>query len=190
MAQIRAVPESEARFRQLFDEQYRGLLGYALRRVASPDDAADVVAETMLVAWRRIDEVPDDGTARLWLYGVARRVVANHRRGQLRRGRLAARLHHSVAEITPDPAALSDATTIVRQGLAALSEDDRELLMLIAWDGLEPREAATVLGVPARTVRTRLHRARARLQRLIGDAFDRDGQVRERQHPRPAEEDR
>ena len=145
----------------MFDDQYRGLLGYALRRVGSPDDASDVVGETMLVAWRRIDEVPDDGTARLWLYGVARRVIANHRRGQLRRGRLAERLHHAVAEITPDPAALSDATAIIRQGLATLSDDDRELIMLIAWDGLEPREAAIVLGVPARTVRTRLHRARA-----------------------------
>jgi RNA polymerase sigma-70 factor (ECF subfamily) len=103
---------------------------------------------------------------------------------------LAARLHHAVAEITPDPAALSDATAIIRQGLATLSDDDRELIMLIAWDGLEPREAAIVLGVPARTVRTRLHRARARLHKLIGDAFDSDGQVQEQQHPRPAQEDR
>jgi RNA polymerase sigma-70 factor (ECF subfamily) len=79
---------------------------------------------------------------------------------------------------------------VIRQGLATLSDDDRELLMLTAWDGLEPREAAVVLGVPARTVRTRLHRARNRLRAAIGDAFEDSGHVREDQPQRPAQEER
>ncbi|ADB33205.1 RNA polymerase, sigma-24 subunit, ECF subfamily [Kribbella flavida DSM 17836] len=187
---IGTVPDHERRFRELFEDQFRGLLGYALRRVGSPDDAADVVAETMLVAWRRIDDVPADETARLWLYGVARRVVANHRRGHLRRESLAVRLRQHLAETTPDAADLIGSTTVIRQGLAAMSDDDRELLMLTAWDGLELREAAVVLGVPARTIRTRLHRARARLRTSAGDAFDDAGHVREDHTPRTVQEER
>ena len=100
---LRAVPDEELRFRELFDSHFRELLGYALRRVGSPEDAADVVAETMLVAWRRIDEVPADGTARLWLYGVARRVLANHRRGQVRRGPARpSGCGMQLVEVTPD----------------------------------------------------------------------------------------
>jgi len=188
--ELRAVPDHELRFRELFAAHFRTLLGYALRRVGSPEDAADIVAETMLVAWRRIDEVPVDGTARLYLYGVARRVLANHRRGQLRRDRLAERLRLQLAEVTPDPADWSDSAAAIRDCLAQLSDDDRELIMLTAWDGLDPREAAVVLGVPARTVRTRLHRARARLRKIVGDAFPDDGHVREDQHARPAQEER
>ncbi|MEV5964470.1 sigma-70 family RNA polymerase sigma factor [Kribbella sp. NPDC051952] len=187
---LRAVPDRELRFRELFDENFRPLLGYALRRVSSPEDAADIIAETMLVAWRRLDDVPADGTARLYLYGVARRVLSNHRRGEIRRDRLAEKLRLQLAEATPDLTSLSDSTTAIRAGLAQLSENDRELLMLTGWDGLDPREAAQVLGVPARTVRTRLHRARARLRAAVGDAFSTDGQVRDDQHARPVQEER
>lgn len=188
--ELRAVPDHELRFRELFDSHFRELLGYALRRAGSPEDAADIVAETMLVAWRRIGEVPADGTARLWLYGVARRVLANHRRGEVRRNRLAERLRLELAEVTPDLMSLADSTAVLQDGLAQLSDDDRELILLTAWDGLDPREAAVVLGVPARTVRTRLHRARARLRRSVGDAFSTDGHVREDQHARPPQEER
>src|SRR5690242_7391531 len=84
------------RFRRLFADTQRDLLAYALRRVDRAEDAADVVAETFLVAWRRLDHVPPGDDARLWLYGVARRQLANQRRGQLRRSRLAERLRAEV----------------------------------------------------------------------------------------------
>ena len=187
---LRAVPDDELRFRELFDSHFRELLGYALRRVASPEDAADIVGETMLVAWRRIGDVPVDETARLWLYGVARRVLANHRRGQLRRDRLTERMRLQLAEVTPDLASLADSNAVIQDGLAQLSDDDRELIMLTAWDGLDPREAAVVLGVPARTVRTRLHRARARLRKALGDAFAGEGHVRDDRHARSVQEER
>src|SRR6478672_7119633 len=71
----------EARFEELFARTRSALMGYAVRRVGDPADAADVVAETYLVAWRRLDEVPPGEETRLWLFGVARRVLANHQRG-------------------------------------------------------------------------------------------------------------
>lgn len=187
---LRAVPDRELRFRELFDDNFRQLLGYALRRVSSPDDAADIVADTLLVAWRRLDEVPADGTARLYLYGVARRVLANHRRGEIRRDRLTERLRLQLAEATPDQTSMSDSTIAIRDALSRLSDSDRELLMLTGWDGLDPREAAVVLGVPARTVRTRLHRARARLREAVGDAFTGDGHVRDDQPAQAVQEER
>jgi RNA polymerase sigma-70 factor (ECF subfamily) len=158
-------------YRRLYDANVRAILGYALRRTTSPEDAADVTAETMLVAWRRLQEMPAGDEARLWLYGVARRVLANHRRGAERRDRLGARLKEQLVAVSPDPTDQVADRLGVRAAMERLSGADRELLQLTAWEGLEPREAALVLGVPARTVRTRLSRARARLRDELGDVF-------------------
>src|SRR3954452_6184076 len=78
---------AEARFRRLYKEHGREILAYALRRADGAEDAADVVAETFLVAWRRLEDVPPGAQARLWLYGVARRALAHQRRGGRRSGR-------------------------------------------------------------------------------------------------------
>jgi len=169
----------EERFRVLFAAHFRELLGYALRRVLAAEDAADVVAETMLVAWRRIGEVPDDSTARLWLYGVARRVLANHRRGEGRRERLGDRLRQHLVAATPDVAESVASTNAIRAALARLGDDDRELLGLTVWEGLSPQEVAAVLGLASGTVRARLHRARARLRAELGDDFEQAGHVRD-----------
>ncbi|WP_051084593.1 RNA polymerase sigma factor [Kribbella catacumbae] len=188
---LRAVRgEDEERFRTLFESHVRELLGYALRRTRSPDDAADVVGETMLVAWRRLGEVPADGTARLWLYGVARRVLANHRRGLIRRERLGERLRYELDQVVPDPADAVESGAVLRAAIARLGEDDRELIMLTTWEGLDPGEAAVVLGVPARTVRTRLHRARGRLRKLLGDAFADRGHGRDDKQAQSVQEER
>lgn len=156
-------------YRRLYDTNVRAILGYALRRTTSSEDAADVTAETMLVAWRRLHEMPAGDDARLWLYGVARRVLANHRRGAERRDRLGTRLREQLAAVVPDPADHVADRLGVRAALDRLGPSDRELLQLTAWEGLEPREVAEVLGIPARTVRTRLSRARARLRHELGD---------------------
>ena len=164
----------EERFRTLFEAEARGVLGYALRRVEDREDAADIVAETFSVAWRRIDDVPAGAEARLWLYGVARRTLANQRRGALRRRRLSDRLREHVRlcdELSvPEP---DERANAVGQALQALSEQDREVLLLANWEGLTPTEVAAVIGVPAATARTRLHRARARLR----DELQRTGVV-------------
>ena len=163
------MTDREADFRALYDQHFTALLGYALRRSDSGEDAADVVAETFVVAWRRMSELPPGDQARLWLYGVARRVLANGRRGAVRRDRLGSRLRQRMAVVAPDHADAVVGALDVREALAGLREADRELLLLTSWEGLGPQEVAVVLGIGAGTVRTRLSRARERLRRQLGD---------------------
>jgi RNA polymerase sigma-70 factor (ECF subfamily) len=152
----------QVRFEAVYAANHAPILGYALRRTTRPEDAADVLAETFLTAWRRLDELPDGDGARLWLYGVARRVLANYYRGERRRSALADRLRDEVTyayrppELTGESAHLADA-------LRRLSEQDRELLTLAAWEGLDYGQIAVVLGCSRNAVRIRLHRARGRL---------------------------
>ncbi|GIF05142.1 RNA polymerase sigma factor [Actinoplanes siamensis] len=170
--------DSDDQFRQVYAANFQPLLGYALRRVEQPADAADVVAETFLIAWRRRHEVPPGGETRLWLYGVARRVLANHHRGGERRERLGERLRRRLAAVGgADPGSEVLERLAVREALARLGDLDREVLTLTVWEGLEPREVAEVLGVNAAAVRTRLSRARARLRELVGDDLRRPGHV-------------
>jgi RNA polymerase sigma factor (sigma-70 family) len=157
---------AKVRFGKLYREQARAIPAYALRRVDNPEDASDVVAETFLVAWRRLDEVPI-GRERLWLYAVARRVTANVRRAKGRRTRLSERLAETlVAELAVHPGSGSKATEVLR-AMAGLGEEERELLLLVTWDELSPSEAAKVLGLSPLAARSRLHRARRRLRALL-----------------------
>jgi len=166
--------DDEDRFRRAYAGNFAPLLAYALRR-AQPEDAADVVAETFLVAWRRRHEMPAAEETRLWLYGVARRVLANQNRGGVRRERLGERLRQQVTAVVAtelggtDPGNEVPERLAVQAAFARLGELDREVLMLTVWEGLEPREAAAVLQVSPEAVRTRLSRARARMRDLIGN---------------------
>lgn len=156
------MESSEARFNALFVGNRAALLRYAIRRTADPQDAADVVADTFLVAWRRLEDVPSGAAARLWLFGVARRVLGNWHRTETRRTALSQRLVAELGHLTvsaPEPAESS----LVLRALRQLPESDAELLRLLAWEELKPAQIATVLGIPAGTVRVRLHRARRRL---------------------------
>ncbi len=159
-----------------FEEVYRtcgtAVLGYALRRSDSREDALDAVAETFAIAWRRRADMPADaGDVRPWLFGIARRCLANARRGSDRAGRLGHRLAQSLPpDAVPDPALLHERSADgrrVRAALRELSEEDRELLTLVAWEGLTPAQAAAALGLPAGTARVRLHRARGRLRAAL-----------------------
>lgn len=160
-------PGARDRFEALYLAHYRAIHRYALRRTDSADDIADVIAETFLVAWRRLDEVPHGEAAVLWLYGTARRVLANHRRGDSRRTALASRLREQLAttQVTPSPDPRSDA---VWTAFAALAPADREVLALTCWEGLTGPQIAKVLGCSATAARLRLHRARKRLAKLLG----------------------
>jgi RNA polymerase sigma-70 factor (ECF subfamily) len=160
------VPGSRRdRFEQLYEENYHRVLGYARRR-AEPDEAADVVAETFLVTWRRLDEVPDGDAARLWLYGTARRVLANQRRSRRRRERLAERVRSQVVHET-EPGPADTDLEAAAAALARLRPDDRELLGLMAWEGLDAGEIAQVFGCSRNAARIRLHRARRRFAREL-----------------------
>jgi RNA polymerase sigma factor (sigma-70 family) len=158
---------AQARFAKLYREEGRAILEYALRRVDSREDAADVVAETFLVAWRRIAEVPLGDGARLWLYGVARLTLANLHRAQRRRTRLGSRLAETLrTELSTAPAPAGEAAELLR-AVGELGEEDRELLLLVSWEGLGPAEAARVLGISALAARSRLHRTRRKLRRIM-----------------------
>jgi RNA polymerase sigma factor (sigma-70 family) len=155
-------------FQRLYTAYVDPVLGYALRRVGTPADAADVVAETFLVAWRRRADVPAGEAARLWLYGVARRVLANQRRGELRRSALGSRLRAELPTVVPDLAGAVVGQTDAFRALAQLGKADREVVELTAWEGLDSREVADVLGITPVAARARLSRARNRLRGLLG----------------------
>lgn len=164
-----AATRDDERFRGLFDLHFRAVYAFALRRASSAEGAADVAAETFTVAWRRLADVPDGEQARLWLYGVARRVLANTRRGERRRDLLVERLATVADDRSPAPPDDGAATAVVRDALAGLADGDREVLVLSAWEELSPAEIGVVLDLPAATVRTRLHRARNRLRERLAD---------------------
>ena len=161
-----AADARRRRFEALYAEHQAGVLGYVLRRTDSAHDAADVIAETFLVAWRRLDDAPTGVSARLWLFGVARRVLANHRRGERRRSQLAERLRGELAG-RDVPAAPSGELAELAAAFGSLADGDREVLALEAWEGLRAWEVAAVLGCSRNAARIRLHRARRRLRAAI-----------------------
>jgi RNA polymerase sigma-70 factor (ECF subfamily) len=158
--------DREARFHRLCEAHTAAVLAYALRRVPR-DDAADAVAETFLVAWRRLDDVDESG-ALPWLYAIARRVLLSQQRSTRRQQAIAAK----VAAAEPPPVAESSAapgSERLLDALAGLSEREREVLMLTAWEELSSAEAARVLGCSATACRIRLHRARMRLRARLAE---------------------
>ena len=156
----------EERFRALFARHYPALYRYAGRRLGR-DEAADAAAEAFTVLWRRISQVPPEPDTLPWLYGVARRVVANAERSQRRRHRLVVRAAQGLTEedSPPDPAGVLSA-------LESLRPDDREVLRLAAWEGLGPREIGNVLGCSPNAAAIRLHRARRRLELALDHRGD------------------
>ncbi len=158
---------AEQRFVVLYEENANDLLAYARRRVPVAEDAADLVAETFLVAWRRLGEVPHGAEARLWLYGVARLTLSNQHRGELRRARLAQRLRSELTAAALASPPTEESGAPVMRALATLNEADRELLLLAGWEELAPRQIARVLGIGTVAARSRLHRARRRLREAM-----------------------
>jgi RNA polymerase sigma-70 factor (ECF subfamily) len=165
---------AKVRFGKIYRDHARAILAYALRRVDNREDAPDVVAETFLVAWRRLDEVPIGRREKLWLYSVARRVTANVRRAEGRRTRLAARISETLpTDFAAEPGSEDKAAEVLR-AMRGLGEEERELLLLVTWDELTPSEAAKVLGLSPLAARSRLHRARRRLRALVEDQSEGD----------------
>ncbi len=155
------MSDPEAEFERLFRDSYDPVFRYVTRRVPA-DAVQDVVSETFLAAWRRHEELRGDALP--WLLGVARRVTANHLRGDARRvalkDRLSTERHRSAPTDTHGQSRLAGA-------LWRLPERDREALMLTAWDGLEHRVAARVMGCSTGAFTVRLHRARRQLRRAL-----------------------
>jgi len=155
------MSDERAQFEVLFRDTRAPLLAYLTRRTPA-EDAADLLAEVYLVAWRKRADLPAGEERRLWLFGVARRLLAEHRRHAWKRADAEA---ETGALGTPDARDDDSRGEAVRHALESLSDIDRELVTLTTWEGLSPAEAARVVGITAGTARVRLHRARARLAR-------------------------
>jgi RNA polymerase sigma factor (sigma-70 family) len=168
----------DARFTILYDVYYHRILGYAQRRTGR-DDAVDIVAETFAIAWRRLDDVPRGEQSLYWLYATARRVLANHRRAERRRADLISAIEgESLAGSSPPPRIESRR---VAPALARLREDERELLLLVAWEGLDASAVAAVLRCSPNAARIRIHRARRRFAdalAAVDDELKRSGSAR------------
>lgn len=166
----------QRRFERVFTEAYGPVQRYVLRR-ADRAIVDDVVAETFVTVWRRLDDVPADAVVP-WCYGIARRTLANWRRGERRRDALVQRLAVERELATPEGPDLEES-------LVMLDTDQRELLRLWAWEELAPREIAVVLGVSANAVSIRLHRARAALREQLLRRKDTAVDGHEQVEPRP-----
>ncbi len=162
----RAEDGDVARFQAAFERHYEAVLGYALRRTRTPEDAEEVTASTFATAWRRIDRLPPEPYTRTWLYRVVWRTLANQRRAGDRQERLVER----IGRLGATPAVLDegdgdpDRDGRLLEAMARLRERDQEVLRLVAWEELSYGEAAAVLGCTPNAFAVRLHRARAALR--------------------------
>lgn len=164
----RRVGDAEA-FAELFRAHWSAVHAYARRRSADDGDAHDVAAETFTVAWRRFAELPDDHVLP-WLYRTAANVLANRDRAARRRLRLVAK---SASQPPPQLARVDDVVTddlALAEAFTSLSPDQRELLRLVAWEGLSNDEIATVLDISSNAVASRVSRARARFEEALATA--------------------
>jgi RNA polymerase sigma factor (sigma-70 family) len=161
-------PDARAAFEQLFRDTRTDLLAYIVRRSRSAEDAADVLAETYLIAWQKLGAIPTDERARLWLFGVARNLLLKGATRRRSRHALVERLAGELRSAHPAQDWVEDErSAALRAALAALPEREREIVMLTAWEGLTPKQIAAVTGTPVNVVRVRLHRARTRLKREL-----------------------
>jgi RNA polymerase sigma-70 factor, ECF subfamily len=158
--------ERDTRFNAMFDTHAGRVYAYAVRR-STPDVANEVVGETFLIAWRKLDGVPGDPLP--WLLNVARKVLANRRRSAERQQAFATNLARSLRS-SPlfDPADAIPTKLAIEAALDRLPPAEREALALVAWDGLDVGAGATAAGCTRATFSVRLHRARRRVMKELG----------------------
>lgn len=163
-----AIPDIHRhRFERCFRDHYAQVLAFSMRRVSGREFAEDVVADTFAVAWRRRDRIPDPPLP--WLYAIAGNVIANQSRSTHRHHKLDKRLAQEAGVVAPgpDPMESLDRRDAFSAAFALLAEPEREVLRLIAWDGLDTRDAARVFGCSPGAFRVRLHRARRKLAKQL-----------------------
>jgi RNA polymerase sigma factor (sigma-70 family) len=154
-------PDRDQRFHEFYKDRFCDVSGFVRRRV-SASDASDVIAQVFTVAWRRFEHIPPPPEDRLWLFGVARRSVADHRRSGFRRLQLHQRL---LEQLRPSFHGDSDPLLArVEIAMNRLRPKDREVLRLVLWDDLTHAEAATILGCSPNAVELRFRRAQGRVR--------------------------
>lgn len=164
-SETRVGPVAEARLRRIWDEHHRSVFAYCRRR-ASPEAAGEIASEVFVVAWRKLDDVPNGAEARYWLLGVAAKVLANHRRRAARDRALRQRVAPRAATVEPGPEIVLVRRSEDEEVIAAarrLGHRDREILTLAAWEELPHKAIAEILGITPASVAQRLARAKRRL---------------------------
>lgn len=163
--------DDQASFERIYRDHFEAIYAYVIRR-AGRADTADLVADVFATAWRRNTDLPEPPEDKLWLFGVARRVVSQHNRSKSRRERLILKLGRTIVRVVHASPDTSDLEERVLRLIDGLRPDDRELVTLIVWDGLTHAEVATVLGCSTNAVAIRWHRALKRLRRDIAGVTD------------------
>ena len=158
----------ERGFDAFFAAHYPELRRYVIRRIEDPGAADDVLAETFAIAWRRREQMPEHALP--YLFGICHRVIANRRRSAKRRSRLFNRLAATRVDLGRDPAEILAERSEIARAFSQLSDSQREVLRLVAWEGLSAADAAKVLGCSSAAFRVRLHRARSELAKRLGEA--------------------
>jgi RNA polymerase sigma-70 factor (ECF subfamily) len=164
------VKRAHSRITSALRESAADLLAYFQRRVGH-EEAPDLLGETMVVAWRRVDDLPNDPEqARMWLFGIARNTLLNHARGERRRWALVDRIRGNSATEIVAPAA--DHGAEIRDAIARLDIDHRELVQLVHWERMTITQAAELLGISDSTARTRYARAKEELRTALKVPMD------------------
>ena len=151
---------------ELYESTHRDVFRYALRRTQSEHAALDIVSDTFAVVWTRIHLAPTSAEARLWVFGIARNILRNHGRSEIRRTRLMEKLSSQIAEIVDGPDA-DETTEFLVASLNSLDEITREIILLTTWEEMSAPEVARVLGMNSNTVRSRLRRGLAKVQHSL-----------------------
>jgi RNA polymerase sigma-70 factor (ECF subfamily) len=168
---VKRVPSSDVRFRSLYEKNYADVRAFCLRRLAT-DEANDAAAEIFIIAWRKLAKVPEGKAGRLWLYGVARNVVAHQHRSRSQAKRLQSKLQQTAERLPYEPVT---ETVVVRRSqdeavltaLDRLKSDERELVRLKMWEELTHAEIGEVFGISAHAVDMRVQRVGKKLAKLL-----------------------
>jgi RNA polymerase sigma-70 factor (ECF subfamily) len=163
--------EAEAAFRTLYESHYDDVLAYCRRRTGT-SDAHDATSEVFLIAWRKLDDLPEPEKVRSWLFGVAYRVLGHQWRSRSRYGRLQRRVAGTGHRTEPGPEAVvlrNAEDRRVLNALARLRPTDQEILRLAGWEEMPHAHIAEVLGISVAAVHQRFHRAKARLARAYDE---------------------
>jgi RNA polymerase sigma-70 factor (ECF subfamily) len=159
------VSAAATRIERVLQATAPDLLAFFERRIEPRADAADLLTETMLTAWRRADDLPDDDEgARRWLFGIAHNVLLNGLRGVRRRSRLASRVR---GLLNDEGAPAADEGGEVRDALRRLAPDLAEIVTLVHWEGLPLVDVAAIVGIPVSTARRRYLRAKDELRAAL-----------------------
>ena len=168
-ASIEDSPEfRRERFRILYNDLYDDLWRYVQRRSINTEEARDTLSEVFLVAWRRLEDIPAGKEARLWLFGVARNLVKTSWRKRKRSGDLLVRIGSEMStKGTTDEELDNSGVLKIVKALQFLSENDQEILPLLAWENFSHKEISVVLGCSENAVAIRIRRARVRLMKVL-----------------------